>query len=167
MLLFSKVFAPCFCFLLLFPDILPDICGRLRGENIIKASLRGKYCGFCEQVPVPESIIPRASTNRRGLQPIITEGCSWMGWKCPNGSLPMHSSVDFGWGICTGRVTTDSPVCCDIIRHSNASANRRHSSWFPCHQRLRNRGTAWRTKHIFIRSTTTRFSKYLVTIDKN
>ena len=112
-----------FLFSSLFPDILPDICGRLRGESIIKASLRGRYCGFCEQLPV--STIPTVSTNRRGLrlQPIITEGCSQMGWKCSFGYLPMHSSVDNAWRICTGRVAPDSLVCCDIMSHLTASPN--------------------------------------------
>ena len=120
MLSFSKVWASCFCFSPV-SDVLPDICGRLRGESIVKASLRGTYCGFCERLPV--STVPRASRNRRGLQPIITEGCPWMGWKCSIGCLPMHSSVDFGLCVCTGRAAPDSPVRCDVITYLTASAN--------------------------------------------
>ena len=96
-----------------FSYILSDICGRLRGENIVKASLGGTSCGFCKRLPM--STVPRASRDRRGLQPIITEGCPWIGWKCSTGCLPMHSSVDIGLGICTGRADPDSPVCRNVI----------------------------------------------------
>jgi hypothetical protein len=81
-------------------DALPDICGRLRGGSIVKASLRGTSCGFCKQLLV--STIPGASTNRRGLQPIITQGYLWIDWKCFISCLPMSSSVDFGLCVCTG-----------------------------------------------------------------
>ena len=105
---FSKVRMSYFCFRP-FSDVLPDICGTLRGESIVRASLRGTYCGFCKQLPV--STVPRASTDSRGLQPIITEGCSWMGWcSTASGCLPVHSSVDIGLRICTGKVTPDSLV---------------------------------------------------------
>ena len=105
---FSKVQTFCFCFSTV-PDLLPDICGTLRGEAIIRASLRGTHCGFCKQLPV--STVPRASTDRRGLQPIITEECSWIGWcSTASGGLPVHSSVDIGLRICTGKVAPDSPV---------------------------------------------------------
>ena len=94
-------------------DVFPDTCGRLRGEGIVKASLRGTHCGFCRQLPV--YTVSRASRNHPGLRPIITEGCSWMSWKSSNGCLPMHSSVDTGLRVCTGPVPSDSPVRCDII----------------------------------------------------
>ena len=58
-------------------DILPDICGRLRGESIVRASLRGAYCGFCKRAPV--STVPRSPWSRRGLQRIITQK-SRKGW---------------------------------------------------------------------------------------
>ncbi|KAF8477821.1 hypothetical protein DFH94DRAFT_93912 [Russula ochroleuca] len=80
--------------------IFKDICGRLRGGSIVKASLRGTSCGFCKQLLV--STIPGASTNRRGLQPIITQGYLWIDWKCFISCLPMSSSVDFGLCVCTG-----------------------------------------------------------------
>ena len=97
-------------------DVFPDICGRLMGEALVKASLKGTYCGFCERLSV--STIPGASANRGGLQPIITEGCSWTGWKCPTGCLPIHSSVDTGLRVCTGQAASDSsPVCCVIITY--------------------------------------------------
>ena len=99
----------------LFPCFLhlSDICGRLRGESIVKASLGGTSCGFCKRLLV--STVPRASRDHRGIQPIITEGCPWMGWKCSTSCLLMHSSVDIGLGICTGQAEPDSPVRCNVI----------------------------------------------------
>ncbi|KAH9980638.1 hypothetical protein BJV77DRAFT_404499 [Russula vinacea] len=88
--------------------IFKDICGRLRGESIVKASLGGTSCGFCKRLLV--STVPRASRDHRGIQPIITEGCPWMGWKCSTSCLLMHSSVDIGLGICTGQAEPDSPL---------------------------------------------------------
>ena len=128
------------CLFFLFSDVLPDTRGRLRGERVVKESLRDT-CWFCERLPasiIPRtsrstlggsykkllaSAVPKASTNRRGLQPIITEGCSWMGWKCSTGLLPMHGSVDVGLGICTGKMAPDSPVRRDVIGYLPASAN--------------------------------------------
>ena len=107
MLSFSKV-QMSFFFFLPISDAFPDICGRLRGESIINASLRSTYCGICERLLV--SAIPRVSRNRRGLQPIITEGCPRM-----IGRLPIHSSVDIGFCICTGRAAPDSSVRSDVI----------------------------------------------------
>jgi hypothetical protein len=46
-----------------------------------------------------------------------------MGWKCSTGYLPMHTSIDVGLRICTGREASDSPVCCDVIAYLTASAN--------------------------------------------
>ena len=101
-------------------DVLPDICGTLRGERIVNESLRGAFCGFCKQLP--RSTAPRASTDRRGLRPIITKGCPRMGWECSIGCLPMHSSVDIGLRVCTGgswgASPADSPVRCKIIAFS-------------------------------------------------
>ena len=121
-LLFSKVWAPHFCFFLCC-WCLQDTRGRLRGESIIKESLRGSYCGFCKWLPV--STVPGASRNNRGLHPIITEGCPWMGWKCSIqvGSLPMHSYLDIGLGICTGQAVPNSLVHCGINTYLTASAD--------------------------------------------
>jgi hypothetical protein len=109
-------------FLYIFPfsDVLPDICGRLWGESFVKASSGGTFCGFCERLPV--STVLTASGNHRGLQPIITEGCSSMSWKCSMGCLPMHNSVNI-WPnvcilrVCTGQVGPDSSVRCDVITY--------------------------------------------------
>ena len=102
-------------------DGFPDICGRLRGEKIVKASLGGTRCGFCEQLPV--SISPRTSRNRRGLKPIITEGLPQIRLECSIGYLPIHDSIDIGLRICAGRVAPDSLVRCDITTYLTASAN--------------------------------------------
>ena len=102
-------------------DDFPDICGRLKGEKIVKSSLGGTRCGFCEQLPASAS--PGTSRNHRGLQPIITEGCTQMAWKCSTGYLPMHSSINTGLRICAGQVAPDSPVRCDVTTYLTASAN--------------------------------------------
>jgi hypothetical protein len=101
-------------------DVYPEISGRLRGGGIVKASLRGTYCGFCKRLPV--STVPRASRDRRGLPPIIIQE-SWMGWECLIDCLPMHNSVDFGLCVCTGRAAPDNPVRCDVIIRLTASSN--------------------------------------------
>jgi hypothetical protein len=99
-------------------DVFPDICGRLRGESIV----RGTYCGFCKLLP-PASTVPRASTSRRGLQPIITEGYPGMGWERSIGCVPIHSSVDIGACVCTGQVASDSLVSWGVITYLTACAN--------------------------------------------
>ena len=71
-------------------DVFSDICGRLRGGSIVKASLEGTRCGFCRQ-----------------LSPMVAE--------CLMSCHPMHSSVGFGLCICTGRTESDSAVRCDVI----------------------------------------------------
>ena len=123
------------CFVFIFPcvsDVFPDICGRLRGERIIKASLRGTYCGFCRELPVSTvpSKVPRTPRNRCGLQPIITEGCPMIGWRCSIGCLSTHSSVDSGLAVCTGRAAPNSSVCCaDTITYFDGIClHHRHSS---------------------------------------
>jgi hypothetical protein len=107
-------------FIYLFPvfDALPDICGRLAGERIVKTSLSGTICGLCNELPV--STIARAS--RHNLPPISTQGCSWMGWKSSTGSLPLHSSDDTSLRICIGRIAPEFPVRCNDITVSTASA---------------------------------------------
>ena len=127
MLSFSKVWA--FFFFFPFSDVFPDICGRLKGESSVKAPPGGTFCGFCEQLPVSTVLTP--SGYRRGLQPIITEGRSLMGWKCSMGYLQMHNSVVFRLGVhilrisrvCTGQVGQNSLVRCDVITYLIASAN--------------------------------------------
>ena len=129
-------------------DVLPDICGRLRGEGIVKASLQGTYCQFCERLTV--STVSRASsntftkfckrllkatlwkapratnTNTHGLQPINTKGCSSIGWKCLNGCLSTHGSVNISLCVCTGQVARNTSVrckACDIMKHLTGFAN--------------------------------------------
>ena len=72
------------------PDVLPDICGTLRGGSIVKASLKGTLCGFCTGQPSP------------------TVG------ECMISCQLVDSSVGFGLCICTGRVELDNAVRCDI-----------------------------------------------------
>ena len=57
---------------------------------------------------------------------------------------------------------------CVAISHIcvTGSAKVRQSSWSPCHQRLNNQDTAWLTEHTSTFSTTTHYSRYLVTIDR-
>ena len=138
MLLFSKVWVSCFVFPLIYVyDVLLDIRGRLRGQSIIEESLKGTYCGFCKQLPVSviprssrstlsgsyqqllASTVPMASTNRHGLQTIVTEGLPMVTWKCSIGCLVMHSSDDIGSCICTERAAPDtsSVVRCNIITY--------------------------------------------------
>jgi hypothetical protein len=107
-----------FVVLFSFPPVsyvLPDICGKLRGGSIVKAPLKGTYCGFCKRLLV--SAVPRSPRNPRGLQPIITEDHSRLGWECLIDSFPMHSSPNFDLCVCTGRPASDSPVRCDFIAH--------------------------------------------------
>ena len=104
-----------FFFFPLVSDVFPDIRGTLMGEGVVVTSLRGTYCGFCQRLPV--SAVSGASTNSRGLPPIITEGCSLMGWKCSTGCLPMHSSDNVGLRICTGQAAPDIPVRCEVITY--------------------------------------------------
>ena len=133
MLSFSKVWAFCFIYSPV-SDVFPDFRG-LRGQDIVKASLGGTYCGFCKSLPV--STISRASRNHHGQQPTITLACPWVSWnfhvlavalRCSTGHprthSSTHSSVDISLRVCTGRAAPEThPVCCDVIIHLTASAN--------------------------------------------
>ena len=104
-------------------DVFLDICGRLRGEGIVKASLDRTYCGFCKRLPVSQPTVPTIPRNPRELKQIITSGCSRMRWKCSIGCLSMHYS-NTGLRVCIGQVASDIPVCYDaIITYLTASAN--------------------------------------------
>ena len=92
------------------------------GEGIVKASLKGTYCGFCASERLPVSTIPRTSPNHRGLQPIITEGYPKLGWKWSTSIGCLHSSVDIDLRICTGKVAPDSPVRRDFIMYFTVPA---------------------------------------------
>jgi hypothetical protein len=114
-------------FLLLFFDVLPDINGRFMGGTIMKASLRGTYCRFCNRTLVSTSA--GAPGNRRDLAPIITKGIEGQPlapiiWECVIGCLSLGSSVDFHLCVCTPQVTPHQPyrsVRCDIITYFTAS----------------------------------------------
>ena len=78
-------------------DVLTDICGRLKGESIVKTSLRGTYSAFyVKRLLVSTSVLRTFETqNTRDLQPIVTKLCPWTGWGRFIGSPSMDSSVDF------------------------------------------------------------------------
>jgi hypothetical protein len=102
-------------------DFLTDIRGRLMGESIVKASLRGTYSGFyVRRLPVSTGV-PRAfrTQNDCGLQLISTELYPWTtGWEHFIDSPPMDSSPGFCFCIFTERVGPDSPVRSNIITFS-------------------------------------------------
>ena len=93
-------------------NVLPDISGRLMGWSIVKASLRGTYCGFCERLPV--STVPRASRNSE-LRPIFTQVHPSI-WDRLISCNSMQGFGDFGLCVYTRpsrRVAPDSsPVRC-------------------------------------------------------
>lgn len=94
-------------------DVLQDICGRVRGDCIVRESFGGTYYGFCRRL-VPT--VPKTSRNRI-LQPIISQGYPWMSWEYLIGCLPTLGSVDFDLCVCSGRATLDSLVCCNAISY--------------------------------------------------
>jgi hypothetical protein len=71
--------------------------------------------------------VPRVSAAGRGLHldPIITEGCTWMGWRSTSasGCLAVHSSADMGLRICIGRATRDNPVRREFFTYLTAFSN--------------------------------------------
>ena len=105
-------------------DVFPDIHGRLMGESIVKASLRGSRCGLCKRLRA-STVSGRGLRSRlrtEALQPIITKGFSSLSFNTSSiGGLPMHSYRNIGLCICTGQVAPDSPVRCDIITYSYLS----------------------------------------------
>ena len=108
---FLKVCMSCFWFFPPVSEIFSDICGRLRGEGIVKASLKGTYCasGSCKQLPV--STVPKASADHHRLRPIITQGYPML-WECL-----IDCSVGFGLCICTRQTV------CYCITYKSAYAN--------------------------------------------
>ena len=110
-------------FFFVFPvsDLLTDICGRLRGEGIIKASLRGTYGEFyVKRLPMSAGV-PRAfrTLNNRGLQLIITALYPWTSWEHFIDRPPTNnndSSVNFySVYVFTKQVAPNSPVCSNVI----------------------------------------------------
>ena len=105
-----------------FSDISPDICGRLRGGSIVKASLKGTYCWFCKQPPVvSHAIDPGSSKSHRRLRPIITPYYP-LEVECLISCHSLCSSVNFSLCICTWRAAPNSAVRYDIT-HSTGPAN--------------------------------------------
>ena len=89
------------------------------GESIIKASLRGKYCGFCTKTFPVSTGVPRAfgTPNHLGLQPIITELYPWTGWERFIDSPSVDSSVDFWLHFFTEREAPSSSVRSNIVTY--------------------------------------------------
>ena len=104
-------------------DVLTDICGRLMGESIVKASLKGAFSEiYAMRLPVSTGGVPRGfrTRNDRGLQPINTELYPWTGWDRFIDGPPMDSSVDF-CSVCIliKQATPNSPVRSNVITYSN------------------------------------------------
>ena len=81
-----------------FSDVLTDICGRLMGGSIVKASLNGTFGEFyAMRLPVSIGGVPRAfrTRNDRGLHPINTEMYPWIGWERFIDSPPLTSNGQF------------------------------------------------------------------------
>ena len=99
-------------------DVLTDICGRLRGESIVKASLRGMYSRFyIKTLPVSTSDSRVFRTqNDRGLQPIITDLYPLStSWKYFTSSRPMNIPPGFCICVFTEQVGPRRPVRRNII----------------------------------------------------
>ena len=124
-----------FFFAFVFPpvsDLSTEICGRLMGESIVNASLRGTYSEFyVKMLPVSRfsTGVPNASgtRNHRRLQPIETELYPmdpWTGWEHFIDSPPVDtsdSSVDFCFCVFTERATPgpNSPVRSNVITYAS------------------------------------------------
>ena len=110
---FSKVWAYLFGNSFPCSDVLTDTYGRLRGESIIRESLKGTYCGFCKRLLVPT--FPGAPRNGYGLRPHMTPGYPRMGWECMIGRLSIDGPFNSGSYVSTGHVQPDSLVCCGVM----------------------------------------------------
>ena len=95
-----------------FSDTLPDICGRLRGASIVKASLKGAYCWSRKQPPVV-SIDTGSSRSHRQLRPIITLFYPLM-VECLRSCHSLCNSVGFNFCTCTWQAAPNSAVRYDI-----------------------------------------------------
>ena len=89
-------------------DILPDLIGRLVGENIIKASLNTKHWQFCTRPVVSATPILSSVANGRRCRPILTLGCPCENWIRQTDGLP--GSDDVNLIVCVGRAALDNPV---------------------------------------------------------
>ena len=92
----------------LVSDILPDLSGRLVGENIIKASLETKHWQFCTRPLVSATPILSTVVDGRRFQPDTTLECPCENWTRQIGGLPGSSDIDLV--ICAGRLPPDNLV---------------------------------------------------------
>ena len=110
-------------------DLLIDICGRLMGESIINASLRGTLSELYVTRFLVSTCIPRPfrTWNYHVLQPIVTEFTAWesypwTGWEHFINSPLMDSSADFC--LCINYPNSpDCPVCSKVITSLTTFAN--------------------------------------------
>ena len=104
--------------------LLTDICGRLMGESIVKASLRGTSGELCVARFSLSICVPRPlrTRNQCALQPIVTdfnELYPWTGWKRFIDSPPLFSSAD----SCLCVIKRPVPVRSKVIMCLNMSVN--------------------------------------------
>ena len=107
---FSRVSISRICspFIFYLSDILPDLGGRLMGENIIRASLKTKHWQFCTRPRVPAAPVLSTVANRRICPPSIALECPCENWKRQIDGLP--GSDDINLIVCAGRATPDNLV---------------------------------------------------------
>ena len=111
----------------LISDLLTDICGRLMGESIVKASLRNTshelyFTRFQVSTHIPRPFRTLNSTQC-GLQPIVTVSYPWMGWEHFIDSPPMDHSANFCLWFITEQPVPNSPVCSKVITCLTTFAN--------------------------------------------
>jgi len=103
----EHVFYLCTLFFLA-SHILPDLSGRLVGENVIKASLKTRHWQFCARPLVSATPILSTVANGRRHPPILTLECPCENWTRQIDGLP--GSDDINLIVCAGRAAPDSPV---------------------------------------------------------
>lgn len=88
--------------------VLPDLCGRLEGETIVKASLESTLWRFCTQSATSTSPRLRAPGHGRSRRPTLLLECPCEIWIHQIGSL--RDSDDVNFGVCAGRSPMNSQV---------------------------------------------------------
>ncbi|KAI0300014.1 hypothetical protein B0F90DRAFT_1817813 [Multifurca ochricompacta] len=97
--------------LYIFADGLPDVCGRLEGENVVGESIRGSSkFWYCKQPVQPFSLHTRVNRSSRGLRPILTPplvkpapGRIIKNWRAPIRKTTNSNNINVH--ICTIRAT--------------------------------------------------------------
>ena len=116
---YSRVSIFCICFPYLVSDMLPDLRGRLTGENIIKASLKTTQWQFCTRPLVSAPPILSTIANGRRCPPILTLECPCENWTHQIDGIT--DSDDINFIVCAGRAAPDSQVRCHGYYMVNAS----------------------------------------------